>query len=212
MSAFKLRRADTLISIDEVPAGGVVLARCRETLIVFFLTVQTMVAWDTEAPVAVAHTATDPMSAGVEGTEVHQLSTNGAREASRAAAAEAQGPGALRVARPIVVTWAGGTWVHLLLTCGPLETFRTVTPGSGQAAETCGSVLTRLVKAVVHQQLAALTFVTWGTDAGEVTSLCALPHVAAGAVVTTRSVVAGIQLLTENTSVAVIAVTEEGAL
>lgn len=42
---FKLRRADTLVGIDEVPAGGVVLAGSRETLVVLFFTVQAMVAW-----------------------------------------------------------------------------------------------------------------------------------------------------------------------
>lgn len=43
MPTFKLWCADTLIGIDEIPTGGVVLARCRQTFIVFFLTVQAMV-------------------------------------------------------------------------------------------------------------------------------------------------------------------------
>lgn len=41
---FKLGCADTLIGIDEIPTGGVVLARGRQTLIVLLLTVQAMVA------------------------------------------------------------------------------------------------------------------------------------------------------------------------
>lgn len=41
---FKLWCADTLIGIDEIPAGGVVLARGRQTLIVLLFTVQAMVA------------------------------------------------------------------------------------------------------------------------------------------------------------------------
>lgn len=44
MHTFKLWCADTLIGIDEIPAGGVVLAGGRQTLIVFLLTVQAMVA------------------------------------------------------------------------------------------------------------------------------------------------------------------------
>lgn len=56
------------------------------------------------------------MGARVQGTEIHQLSAGGASEARRAAAAEAQGPGALRVAGGIIVTGVGGTRVDLLLT------------------------------------------------------------------------------------------------
>lgn len=44
MHTFKLWCADTLIGIDEVPAGGVVLAGGGHTLIVLLLTVQAMVA------------------------------------------------------------------------------------------------------------------------------------------------------------------------
>ena len=71
--------------------------------------------WDTQAPVAGAHAATDPVGAGVEGTEVHQLSAGWAREACSTAAAEAQA-GALRRARAVVVARAGRTGVHTLLT------------------------------------------------------------------------------------------------
>lgn len=212
MSALKLRCADTFICIDEVPARGVVLAGGRQTLVVLFLTVQTMVAWDTQTPVAVAHAAADTVSTGVKGAEVHQLGARGASETGRAAAAKSQGPGALRVARPVVVTGAGGTWVHLLLTCRPLVAFGTVAPGPSQAAETCGSVLTRLGQAVVHQQLAALAFIAWGASACEVASLSPLSDIGACAIVATRSAVAGVKLLTEDASVAVIAVAEESAL
>lgn len=40
---FKLWCADTLIGIDEIPTGGIVLAGCRQTLIVLLFTVQAMV-------------------------------------------------------------------------------------------------------------------------------------------------------------------------
>ena len=40
----KLWCADTLIGIDEIPAGGIVLAGGRQTLIVLLLAVQAMVA------------------------------------------------------------------------------------------------------------------------------------------------------------------------
>lgn len=56
------------------------------------------------------------MGAGVQGAEVHQLGARGAGEARCAAAAEAQGAGALGVAGPVVVTGAGGARVDLLLT------------------------------------------------------------------------------------------------
>lgn len=212
VSAFKLRGADTFVSIDQVSAGGVVLARGGQALVVLFFTVQTMVAWDAEAPVAVAHTAADPMSTRIESAEVHELSTGGTGEAGGAAAAKAQWPRALGVTRPIVVAWTGCTRVHLLLTCGALETFGTVAPGPGQAAETCGSVLAGLGEAVVHQELATLAFETWGAGAGEVASLAPLPHVGAGGVVSARPVVAGVELLAEDPSVAVVAVAEESAL
>lgn len=39
VSTFKLRGADTFVSIDQVSAGGVVLARGGETLVVLFLAV-----------------------------------------------------------------------------------------------------------------------------------------------------------------------------
>lgn len=76
--------------------------------------------WDTQTPVAVAHAAADPMGAGVQGTEVHQLGTRGAGEARCAATAEPQRAGALGVACPVIVTGAGGTRVHLLLACSTL--------------------------------------------------------------------------------------------
>lgn len=78
--------------------------------------------WDTQTPVAVAHTATDPVGTGVQGTEVHQLGTSGTGEARCAATAEPQGARALSVACSIIVTGAGGTRVHLLLTCSTLVT------------------------------------------------------------------------------------------
>lgn len=73
--------------------------------------------WDAQAPVVIAHAAAHSVGARVQGTEIHQLSARRASEARRAAAAEAQGPGALSVARGVIVTGVGGTWVHLLLTC-----------------------------------------------------------------------------------------------
>lgn len=60
------------------------------------------------------------MSTWVQGTEVHQLGTSGASEASCTAAAKPQGAWALGVTCPIIVTGAAGTWVHLLLTCSTL--------------------------------------------------------------------------------------------
>lgn len=78
--------------------------------------------WDTKAPVTVSHAAAHPMSAGVQGTEVHQLGTSGPCEARCAATSKPQGAGALGVARPVIVTGAGGARVHLLLTCGTLVT------------------------------------------------------------------------------------------
>lgn len=71
--------------------------------------------WDTQTPVAVSYAATDPMGAGVQGTEVHQLGACRAGEACCAATAEPQGAGALGIACPIIVTGAGGARVHLLL-------------------------------------------------------------------------------------------------
>lgn len=177
VSAFKLGGTDTFIGIDQVSAGGIVLAWGGQTLIVLFLAVQTMIAWDAEAPVAVAHAAADPVSTRVESAEVHELSTSGSSEAGGAAASKAQWPRALGVTCPIVVTWTGCTWVHFLLTFGPLKTFGTVAPGPGQAAETCGSVLAGPGVAVVHQVLATLAFETWGAGAGEVAPLTSLPHV-----------------------------------
>lgn len=65
VSAFKLWCADTLIGIDEIPTGGIVLAGGGQTLIVFLFTVQAMVTWDAQTSVAVSHAAADPMGAGV---------------------------------------------------------------------------------------------------------------------------------------------------
>lgn len=42
---FKLWCTDTLVGINEIPTGGVVLAGRRQTLVVLLLTVQAMVAW-----------------------------------------------------------------------------------------------------------------------------------------------------------------------
>lgn len=67
---------------------------------------QRRLTWDTQTPVAVAHAATHAVRAGVEGAEVDQLGAGGAGEAGGAAAAEAQRPGALGVARPVVVAGA----------------------------------------------------------------------------------------------------------
>lgn len=50
------------------------------------------------------------------------------------------------------------------------------------------------------------------TGAREVASFTPLPDVSAGAVVATRSVVAGVIFLTKNPGVAVFALAEEGAL
>lgn len=44
---FVFCQAHTLVAIDEVPAGGSIQARGRQTLIVFFLTVEPMVTWGT---------------------------------------------------------------------------------------------------------------------------------------------------------------------
>lgn len=71
------------------------------------------------------------MGARVQGAEVHQLGARGAGEAGRAAAAEAQGPGALSVARPVVVTGARGARVHLLLAGGALVSWSRHTDGGG---------------------------------------------------------------------------------
>lgn len=76
--------------------------------------------WDTQTPVAVANAAADPMGAGVQGAEVHELGTRRAGEACCAAAAKAQGPRPLCIACSIIVTGAGGAGVHLLLTCSTL--------------------------------------------------------------------------------------------
>lgn len=80
--------------------------------------------WDTQTPVAVANAAADPMGTGVQGTEVHELGTRRAGEACCAAAAKAQGARPLCIACSIIVTGAGGTGVHLLLTCSTLESCR----------------------------------------------------------------------------------------
>lgn len=53
---------------------------------------------------------------------------------------------------------------------------------------------------------------TWRACAGEVASFTPLPDVAAGAVVATRSAVARVKLLTEDSGVAVLALAKEGAL
>lgn len=53
---------------------------------------------------------------------------------------------------------------------------------------------------------------TWLTGAREVASFTPLPDVSAGAVVATRSVVAGVIFLTKNPGVAIFALAEEGAL
>lgn len=41
----ELRRTHTLVGVDQVPAGAVVLARGRQTLVVLLLTVQAVVTW-----------------------------------------------------------------------------------------------------------------------------------------------------------------------
>lgn len=85
--------------------------------------------WNTQTPVAVAHAATHAVGARVQGTEVHQLGARGAGEAGSAAAAEAQGPGALSVARAVVVTGARGARVHLLLAGSALVAWTRHTDG-----------------------------------------------------------------------------------
>lgn len=44
MLTFVLCQAHTLVAIDEVPAGGSIQARGGETLVVFLLTVEAMIA------------------------------------------------------------------------------------------------------------------------------------------------------------------------
>lgn len=64
-----------------------------------------LLTWDTQAPVVVAHTAAHSVGAGVQGTEVGQLSTGRAGEACWAATAKPQGT---RVACAVIVTGVGG--------------------------------------------------------------------------------------------------------
>lgn len=53
---------------------------------------------------------------------------------------------------------------------------------------------------------------TWRAGAREVASFTSLPDVGAGAIVATRSVVAGIELLAEDSGVAVLTLAKESAL
>ena len=53
---------------------------------------------------------------------------------------------------------------------------------------------------------------TWRAGAGEVASFTPLSHVGAGAIVATRPVVAGVELLAEYSGVAVLTLAEESAL
>lgn len=53
---------------------------------------------------------------------------------------------------------------------------------------------------------------TWRACACEVASFTPLPDIAAGAVIVTRSAVARVKLLTEDSSVAVLTLAKEGAL
>lgn len=53
---------------------------------------------------------------------------------------------------------------------------------------------------------------TWLAGAGEVASFTTLSDVCAGAIVATRSTMAGVELLAKDSSVAVLALAEEGAL
>lgn len=99
---FVFCQAHAFIAVNEVPAGGRVQARRREALVVFFLTVEAVVTWLTEALVAGAHTAAAAMSTGAQRAEVHQLGTGRPGEARAAAAAEAH---AIRVAGPVVLAW-----------------------------------------------------------------------------------------------------------
>lgn len=51
MLTFVLCQAHALVAVDEVPAGGSVQARAGETLVIFLLTVEAMVACGTEGKV-----------------------------------------------------------------------------------------------------------------------------------------------------------------
>lgn len=44
MLTFVLRQAHTLVAVDKVPAGGSIQARGGETLVIFLLTVEAMIA------------------------------------------------------------------------------------------------------------------------------------------------------------------------
>lgn len=53
---------------------------------------------------------------------------------------------------------------------------------------------------------------TWWAGACEVASFTSLSNISAGAVVATRSVVAGVEFLTEDSSVAILTLAKESAL
>lgn len=118
--SFVFCQAHTLITIDEVPAGGSIQARSRQALIVFFLTVEAMVTWITEALVAGAHAAACAVSTWAEGTEVHKLGTRRPCEAWAAAAGEGH---TIHIAGTIVLTWRRHARVYLLFTSSAKVSF-----------------------------------------------------------------------------------------
>lgn len=54
---FELWRTDALVGVDEVPAGGIVLARRRQTLVVLLLAIQAVVTFT-------GHTITTQQTSG----------------------------------------------------------------------------------------------------------------------------------------------------
>lgn len=139
VDSFVLCRAHALVAVDEVPAGGSVQARAGETLVIFLLTVEAMVAWVTEALVAGAHAAARAVGAGAERTEVHELPACRAREARAAAATEVQPIG---VAGPVVLAGRRGARVHLLLAGGAQVAFQTLAGESTEIRNACCSIST----------------------------------------------------------------------
>lgn len=137
VDSFVLCQAHTLVAIDEVPAGGSIQARGGETLVVFLLTVEAMIAWVTEALVAGAHTAARAVGTGAERTEVHKLRARWARKARAAAAAEVQPIG---VAGPVVLAGRRGARVHLLLAGGAQVAFQTLAGESTEIRNACCSI------------------------------------------------------------------------
>lgn len=139
--SFVFCQAHTLIAIDEVPAGGSIQARSRQALIVFFLTVETMVTWITEALVAGAHAAARAVSTRAEGTEVNELGTCWPCEAWAATAGEVH---TVHVAGAIVLAWRRHAGVDLLFTCSAKVSFQTLAGEPTDAGHTRGSISARI--------------------------------------------------------------------